>query len=712
MKNPRLNWILSILLILLLTAGCAGSPTDTATAPAGETAISSPVAEAAAATPIPVVDSNILYQDDFTNPASGWPEEKFDNYFIGYHEPEYYHVEITSPNYKTTVFEPEKNSFGDASIETKVFTNSKKTSETGDFTYGVAFRRSGDQYYAFTISPRSKTWSVLKSSSTSLDVLAEGTEAGINALDVEDVLRVDAQGSNFSLYINNKLVGQASDSDYASGETGFFVQTLDAANIHIHFDSLVIQKLKASEPSASILQDDFTNPASGWPEEKFDNYFIGYHEPEYYHIEITSPNYKTTVFEPEKQSFGDSSIETKVFTNSKKTSETGDFNYGVAFRRSGDQYYAFVISPRTKQWHVLKSSSTSLTVLAEGKEEGINDLDVEDTLRVEAQGSSFSLYINDKLVGQVTDADYVSGDIGFFVQTLDATNIHIHFDSLVIQNIEKIQAPEPEAALLYQDVFTNPASGWAEKKFDNYFIGYHEPEYYHVEITSPNYKTTIFEPEKQSYSDASVTTKVFTNSKKTSETGDFNYGVAFHRSGDQYYAFTISPRSKKWFVLKSSSTALTVLAEGNEAGINQLDVEDILRVDMYGSSLSFYINGKLVGQVTDADYASGEVGFYVQTLDATNVHIHYDELTIREFKPALVCTVKALALNVRSGPGTNFGSFTVITKDSTFTPTGRSTDGKWLKLTLDGTNDQGWVSTLTENITCVGAIASLPVATP
>ncbi len=713
MKNCRLNWTLSILRIRLLITGCAGSPADTATAPAGETAVSAPVAEAAATTPVPVVDSNILYQDDFTNPASGWPEEKFDNYFIGYHEPEYYHVEITSPSYKTTVFEPEKQSFGDASIETKVFTNSKKTSETGDFTYGVAFRRSGDQYYAFTISPRSQKWSVLKSTSTSLDVLAEGSETGINALDVEDVLRVDAQGSNFALYINNKLVGQTSDSDYASGEAGFFVQTLDAANIHIHFDTLVIQKLKAPQPLASSLyQDDFTNPASGWPEEKFDNYFIGYHEPEYYHVEITSPNYKTTVFEPEKKNFSDASVETKVFTNSKKTSETGDFDYGVAFRRSGDQYYAFAISPRTKQWQVLKSSSTSLTALAEGTEAGINALDVEDTLRVESQGSSFSFYINDKLVGQVTDADYASGDIGFFVQTLDATNVHIHFDSLNIQNIEKTQAPEPEAALLYQDVFTNPASGWAEKKFDNYFVGYHEPEYYHVEITSPNYKTTIFEPEKQSFSDASVISKVFTNSKKTSETGDFSYGVAFHRSGDQYYAFTISPRSKKWFVLKSSSTALTVLAEGTEAGINPLDVEDVLRVDIYGSSFSFYINGKLVGQVTDADYTSGEVGFYVQTLDAANVHIHFDELTIREFKPVLVCNVKARALNVRSGPGTNFGSFTVLKKDNTFTPTGRSADGKWLKLTLDGTNDQGWVSTLTENITCVGAIASLPVATP
>ena len=43
-----------------------------------------------------VNDNNILYQDDFTNPATGWAVAEFGSYFIGYHEPESYHVEIQS----------------------------------------------------------------------------------------------------------------------------------------------------------------------------------------------------------------------------------------------------------------------------------------------------------------------------------------------------------------------------------------------------------------------------------------------------------------------------------------------------------------------------------------------------------------------------------------------------------------------------------------
>ena len=64
-------------------------------------------------------------------------------------------------------------------------------------------------------------------------------------------------------------------------------------------------------------------------------------------------------------------------------------------------------------------------------------------------------------------------------------NAHIHFDELTILPFESIQPQASDQGVLYHDDFTNPASGWPEAKFDNYFIGYHEPEYYHVEVIQP-----------------------------------------------------------------------------------------------------------------------------------------------------------------------------------------------------------------------------------
>jgi hypothetical protein len=460
-----------------------------------------------------------------------------------------------------------------------------------------------------------------------------------------------------------------------------------------------------------LYQDNFTDPATGWPEDKFDNYFVGYHEPEYYHIEITSPNYKTTVFEPKKESFTDFTVELQVMTNSKKTAATGDFRYGLAFRRSGDQYYAFTISPRTKNWYVLKNSPTQLSVLAQGTEASIHDLDTDDTLRVDAQGSNFFFYINDNLVGQATDADYAKGEIGFYVETFDATNAHIHFDTLTIRNVEAPPSQGGEAAVLYQDNFTDPATNWPEKKFDNYFIGYHEPEYYHIEITSPNYKTTVFEPEKRNFGDATIELQVFDVSKRTAATGDFRYGLAFRRSGDQYYAFTVSPRTKNWYVLKNSPNALTVLAQGTEDSIHGPDTADTLRVDMAGANFLFHINDKLVGQVTDADYAEGEIGFYAETFDATNIHIHFDKLTIQELTLSLSCSINGGTVYVRSGPGKTYSQIAVLSDGETVQAFGKSPN-QWVKIAVKGSNTPGWVSYSEGYMSCTPDLSLFPTVNP
>jgi len=461
-----------------------------------------------------------------------------------------------------------------------------------------------------------------------------------------------------------------------------------------------------------LYHDDFKNPATNWSEEKFDNYFIGYHEPEYYHIAINSPNYKTTVFIPDKPIFDNFDADVKAFTFAGKTAEAGDFRYGIAFRRSGDQYYAFTVSQRTKAWQVLKSDGNGLSVLKEGSDPAISDFDVEDDLKVDAQGSNFAFFLNGQLVAQAQDSDYTTGEIGFFVQSIDAPNLHIHYDEITIRKTvasEFAQSGQGNSVSLYADSFTNPATGWAERKFDDYFIGYHEPEYYHIAINSPNYKTSVFIPDKPIYDDFSVEVNAFTFAGKTAETGDFRYGIAFRRSGDQYYAFTISQRTKQWAVLKSTPNELIVLDEGTNDGINDFDTGDILRVDAKGSSFSFNINDEFVTRVEDSEYASGEIGFFVQSLDAPNLHIHYDAINVGTFDPRLVCTISALQMNIRSGPGTSFTSDTHISKGDVIQPVGVSKDGKWILIKIPDSDQQGWIANVPEYVACNASLEVLPV---
>ncbi|HET9908618.1 MAG TPA: SH3 domain-containing protein [Anaerolineales bacterium] len=475
-----------------------------------------------------------------------------------------------------------------------------------------------------------------------------------------------------------------------------------------------------SKPTADsnvLFQDTFTNPGTGWASAEFDNYFIGYHEPEYYHVEIKSPHLRAPVVgipNAETNNFPDATIELQVYTVSGRTATDGDYRYGLVFRRTGDNYYAFTISPITKTWEVFKSSPSGIVNLTQGTDEGIQGLDVADLLRVDAQGSNFFFSINNQPVGELTDVDYAAGTVGLYAENIENTNTHVHFDALTIKNVE---APPQEdvGALLYEDAFTNPGTGWAAAEFDNYFIGYHEPEYYHVEIKSPFLKAPVVSipnSETNNFPDATIELQVYTVSGRTATDGDYRYGLAFRRSGDNFYAFTISPTTKTWEVFKSSPSGIVTLSQGTDEGIQGLDVDDLLRVDAQGSSFLFSINNQLVGQITDTDYPEGSVGLYAENLENTNTHVHFDGLTIRDVTFALSCSIlEGGTVNVRNGPGTTFAQIGILSSGDSVKAFGKSAN-QWIQIELEGSAEPGWVSYSEGYMSCTPSVDMFPVVSP
>src|SRR5688572_6129053 len=255
-------------------------------------------------------------------------------------------------------------------------------------------------------------------------------------------------------------------------------------------------------------------------------------------------------------------------------------------------------------------------------------------------------------------------------------------------SVETTATSEPsiDSNVLYQDEFNNPSTGWAAAEFDNYFIGYHEPESYHVEIKTPNLKAPVVgipEAETHNYPDATIELQVQTVSGRTATEGDYRYGLVFRRSGDQYYAFTISPTTKQWEVFKSSPSGFVTLLEGVEEGIQGLDVDDLLRVDTQGSNFLFSINDRLVGQVTDADYPEGSVGFYAENLENSNTHVHFNTLTIREVKLSFLCTIsEGGTVNVRTGPSKTNPQIAVLSSGDTVQALGKS-PGNWIQIVVE-----------------------------
>jgi hypothetical protein len=456
------KWVLLVLIFVLMATGCSGTSNESATPTMPPTSAVTEIPPTSAPTPTEsTVDSptlapplapeptpeehdqseheHVLYESDFTELDERWPlVQEFDNSYIGFHEPDWYHVEVHSP-YDEQLVTLKGESYEDITTEVVVFSEPSLTEPDGDFRYGLVFRRAGKQWYAFAISPKTQSWWVLKSSPTGLDVLEEGSHNSIKGLEAKDTLRLDTVGSDFYFHINDQLITQVNDEEYASGEVGFFVETFDNPKAHIHYDFLSIRDVETLEPNEILYESDFTELDERWPlVQEFDNSYYGFHEPEWYHVEVHAPNDDELVT-LKGESYEDITTEVDVFAEPSLTEPEGDFRYGLVFRRVGKQWYGFVISPKTQSWWVLKSSPTGLEVLKEGEHNSIQGLGAKDTLRLDAEGSDFYFHINDQFITQVSDGDYESGEVGFFVETFDSPKAHIHYDFLSIRGVEPPQ---------------------------------------------------------------------------------------------------------------------------------------------------------------------------------------------------------------------------------------------------------------------------------
>jgi len=203
------------------------------------------VAQATVPTALPTrLPEDVLYQDNFADPSSGWPNGVEGGYTFGYHPQSFYHIEVASANDRKTIFRG--LNFVNFIAETDVLVDHTNTAG-GDFRYGLAFRRSGNNYYAFTVSPRAVNWQVIKSSSSGIEVLTQGAIDSLRGLQKSpDRLRVTANGSTFTFSINDKDITQIEDSAYGEGDVGFIVETSDETLVHIHYDVLTIRKVEAA----------------------------------------------------------------------------------------------------------------------------------------------------------------------------------------------------------------------------------------------------------------------------------------------------------------------------------------------------------------------------------------------------------------------------------------------------------------------------------
>jgi hypothetical protein len=176
--------------------------------------------------------SSVLFQDDFSDPASGWSKASTldgeTNYTGGA-----YHIRVGRPDSDIPAF-PGLN-FGDVRVEVET----AKAAGPDDNRFGLLCRvQDASHFYFFIISsdgyyaigkagddPQEKAGMLAMQPS---ELIAQGMAA--------NHMRADCVGDLLTLYVNGQKLGQLKDSQYTSGDVGMIAGTYKTPGVDVYFD--------------------------------------------------------------------------------------------------------------------------------------------------------------------------------------------------------------------------------------------------------------------------------------------------------------------------------------------------------------------------------------------------------------------------------------------------------------------------------------------
>ena len=236
------------LFIFHLCSACTVSPTPITTqaqlAPTATPRLLPTVVEVPTLTPTetasPEVRPGILYQDDFSNPDSGWQRYRESDGVMDYENGGYrIFVNVDLDTFRVNA----GLDFDDVQIEV----DATKLDGPDVIAFGVMCRfdaETGDHYF-FAISGDG-SFSIAKVIGGSREFLAAADSFAnptlINLGAATNHIRADCVGTTLRLHVNERMLFEREDTDLQRGDVGLIVGTLGIPGADILFDNLVVYK--------------------------------------------------------------------------------------------------------------------------------------------------------------------------------------------------------------------------------------------------------------------------------------------------------------------------------------------------------------------------------------------------------------------------------------------------------------------------------------
>lgn len=183
----------------------------------------------------------VLYQDDLDGDTGNWILESDMDANARFAEGQL-QLEITSPNLIAWA-ELKDQAFGNFVLEV----DASQLGGPDDNSYGIIFRvKNPSAYYSFDISGDGY-YAVRRRDETDGGSWTRITEDWLQSSAIHqgastNRIKIVAQGSHFTFYVNDQQVAEADDDTYRSGAIGLNAGSFHEPGVRIGFDNLVITK--------------------------------------------------------------------------------------------------------------------------------------------------------------------------------------------------------------------------------------------------------------------------------------------------------------------------------------------------------------------------------------------------------------------------------------------------------------------------------------
>jgi hypothetical protein len=188
-------------------------------------------------TPLP--SGEVLFEDDFENPTSGWKVWDSEGDVAGYSAGQYRILSLGNG----WMWGRANRHFTD--VEVEVVSTQDSAPNNNNNGYGVLCRVQGGQSiegYALVISGDG-FYAIFKIEDGDANPLVDWTHSDvIHQGNETNVIRARCDGSRLALIVNGQLMAETEDDSFSSGDIGLTAFSYEDEATEIHFDDLVVHR--------------------------------------------------------------------------------------------------------------------------------------------------------------------------------------------------------------------------------------------------------------------------------------------------------------------------------------------------------------------------------------------------------------------------------------------------------------------------------------